>query len=96
MATKADKRRPLAWLYSTTGKPNESPSFIRHIDKVDKRLTVFAEDKALTWPTIEVNRETPYGTSKIVIDVANPYKENAKEKTDGNFTYSRFLGLNSF
>lgn len=96
LATKADKRRPLAWLYSTTGKPNESPSFIRHIDKVDKRLTVFAEDKALTWPTIEVNRETPYGTSKIVIDVANPYKENAKEKLPVILLIHGFLGLNSF
>lgn len=96
LATKSDKRRPLAWLYSTTGKPNESPSFIRFIDNVKERLTVFVDDKALTWPTIEVKRETPYGISNIVIDLANPYKENAKEKLPVILLIHGFLGLNSF
>lgn len=96
LATKSDKRRPLAWLYSTTGKPNESPSFIRFIDNVKQRMTVFVDDKALTWPEIEVKRETPYGTSNIVIDLANPYKENAKEKLPVVLLIHGFLGLNSF
>ncbi|MFN8260942.1 MAG: hypothetical protein U0X41_08430 [Chitinophagales bacterium] len=96
LATKSDKRRPLAWLYSTTGKPNESPSFIRYIDNVKEKLTVFVDDKALTWPIIEVKRETPYGISNIVIDLANPYKENAKEKLPVILLIHGFLGLNSF
>ncbi len=96
LATKSDKRRPLAWLYSTTGKPNESPSFIRYIDNVKERMTVFVDDKALTWPVIEVKRETPYGVSNIVIDLANPYKENAKEKLPVVLLIHGFLGLNSF
>lgn len=96
LATKADKRRPLAWLYSTTGKPNESPSFIRYIDGVKERVTVFVDDKALTWPVIEIKRETPYGTSNIVVDLVNPYKENAKEKLPVVLLIHGFLGLNSF
>ncbi|MBK9793032.1 MAG: 6-phosphogluconolactonase [Sphingobacteriales bacterium] len=96
LATKSDKRRPLAWLYSTTGKPNESPSFIRYIENVKERMTVFVDDKALTWPVIEVKRETPYGVSNIVIDLANPYKENAKEKLPVVLLIHGFLGLNSF
>jgi 6-phosphogluconolactonase/glucosamine-6-phosphate isomerase/deaminase len=96
LATKSDKRRPLAWLYSTTGKSNESPSFIRFIDNVKERMTVFVDDKALTWPEIEVKRETPYGISNIVIDLANPYKENAKEKLPVVLLIHGFLGLNSF
>jgi 6-phosphogluconolactonase/glucosamine-6-phosphate isomerase/deaminase len=96
LATKSDKRRPLAWLYSTTGKPNESPSFIRYIDNVKVRMTVFVDDKALTWPVIEVKRKTPYGISNIVIDLANPYKENAKEKLPVVLLIHGFLGLNSF
>lgn len=96
LATKSDKRRPLAWLYSTSGKPNESPSFIRYINNVKERMTVFVDDKALTWPVIEVKRETPYGVSNIVIDLANPYKENAKEKLPVVLLIHGFLGLNSF
>ena len=96
LATKADKRRTLAWLYSTYGQPNESPSFIRFIDDVKNRLTVFIDDKALTWPTITVQRETPYGVSNIVIDLPNPYKENAKEKLPVIILIHGFLGLNSF
>ena len=96
LATKADKRRPLAWLYSVSGKPNESPSFLRFIDKVDKRLTVFVDDEALTWPQIEINRESKYGTSVIRVDTANPYKTNAKEKLPVIILIHGFLGLNSF
>lgn len=96
LATKSDKRRPLAWLYSTTGKPNESPSFIRYISDVKNKLTVFIDDAALTWPMIEVKRETPYGTSSIKIDLANPYKENAKEKLPVILLIHGFLGLNSY
>jgi 6-phosphogluconolactonase/glucosamine-6-phosphate isomerase/deaminase len=96
LATKADKRRPLAWLYATNGKENESPSFLRHIDKVEKRLTVFIDDKALTWPQLEVIRETPYGPSVIRVDTANAYKPNAKEKLPVVVMVHGFLGLNSF
>ena len=96
LATKADKRRPLAWLYSVNGKLDESPSFLRHIEKVDKRMTVFIDDKALTWPQIEITRETPYGNSVIRIDTANPFKENAKEKLPVIILIHGFLGLNSF
>lgn len=96
LATKADKRRPLAWLYSVHGKPNESPSFLRFIDKVEKRMSVFIDDKALTWPQIEVVRETPYGNSIIRIDTATPYKPNAKEKLPVMVMVHGFLGLNSF
>ncbi len=96
LATKADKRRPLAWLYDVHGKENESPSFIRHIEKVEKRMTVFIDDHALTWPQIEVVRNTPYGDSVIRVDTANPYKANAKEKLPVIVMIHGFLGLNSF
>lgn len=96
LATKADKRRPLAWLYDVDGKKNESPSFLRYIDDVQKRLTVFIDDKALTWPQIEINRETPYGNSTIRVDLANPYDEDAAEKKPVVVMVHGFLGLNSF
>lgn len=96
LATKSDKRRPLAWLYSVNGKPNESPSFIRFIDKVEKRLCVFIDDKALTWPQIEVMRETPYGSSTIRVDTPIAYRPNAKEKLPVLVMVHGFLGLNSF
>ena len=96
LATKADKRRPLAWLYGTDAKADESPGFLRYLANVQKRMTVFVDDKALTWPQIEVNRETAYGTSVIRIDTANPYDENAKEKLPVIILVHGFLGLNSF
>lgn len=96
LATKADKRRPLAWLYAIWGKSNESPSFLRFIDNVPERMTVFIDDKALTWPQVEVLRETPYGTSTIRIDVAKPYNPNTKEKLPVVLLIHGFLGLNSF
>lgn len=96
IATKSDKRRPLAWLYSTSGKPNESPSFIRFVDDVKKRVTVFVDNEALTWPQVVVERETPYGVSSIKLDVAYPYKENSKEKLPVIILIHGFLGLNSY
>lgn len=96
LATKSDKRRPLAWLYCTTGKADESPSFIRYIKNVKKRVTVFIDDQALTWPQIEIKRDTPYGVSTIRLDMANPYKENSKEKLPVIILIHGFLGLNSF
>jgi len=96
LATKSDKRRALAWLYAIWGKPNESPSFLRFADNVKKRITVFVDDQALTWPQIEVVRKTQYGDSTIRIDLANPYKPNAKEKLPVVILIHGFLGLNSF
>jgi 6-phosphogluconolactonase/glucosamine-6-phosphate isomerase/deaminase len=96
LATKADKRRPLAWLYGVDASQDQSPGFLRYLPNVQKRMTVFVDDKALTWPQIEVNRETPYGTSVIRIDTANPYNANAKEKLPVIILVHGFLGLNSF
>lgn len=96
LATKADKRRPLAWLYDRFGKPNESPSFLRHIDRVRDRMTVFIDDRALTWPQVTVVRRTPYGNSTIRLDVAQPYNEDAPVKLPVVLLVHGFLGLNSF
>lgn len=96
LATKADKRRTLAWLYAHNVKRNESPGFLRYFPNVQKRMTVFMDDKALTWPQIEVNRETPYGTSVIRVDTATIYNENAKTKLPVVILIHGFLGLNSF
>jgi 6-phosphogluconolactonase/glucosamine-6-phosphate isomerase/deaminase len=96
LATKSEKRRPLAWLYSTNGKADESPSFIRHIENVKNRVTVFIDDKALTWPELVLQRETLYGVSNIRLDFANAYKPNAKEKLPVIILIHGFLGLNSF
>lgn len=96
LATKADKRRPLAWLYAVDAHEKESPGFLRFVPNVEKRMTVFIDDKALTWPQVEVIRETPFGPSVIRIDTANPYKENAKEKLPVIILVHGFLGLNSF
>ncbi len=96
LATKSDKRRPLAWLYAADAKKNESPGFLRYVPNIQKRITVFIDDTALTWPQIEVVRETPYGNSVIRVDTANPYNENAKEKLPVIILIHGFLGLNSF
>lgn len=96
LATKSEKRRPLAWLYSTTGKENESPSFLRYINNVKERMAVFIDDKALTWPELELKRETQYGVSNIRLDLANAYKPTAKEKLPVVLLIHGFLGLNSF
>jgi len=96
LATKADKRRPLAWLYAINAAINESPGFLRYLPNVEKRMTVFIDDKALTWPQIEIERSTPYGPTTIRVDTANPYNENAKEKLPVVILIHGFLGLNSF
>lgn len=96
LATKADKRRPLAWLFASDVKENESPGFLRYIPNVQKRMTVFTDDKALTWPQLEINRESKYGTSVIRVDTANPYNEDAKVKLPVVVLIHGFLGLNSF
>lgn len=96
LATKAEKRRALAWLYYRWGKPDESPSFLRYMKDVDKRMTVFVDDKALTWPQVEVMRDTPYGESTIRVDMANPYEEDDKEKLPVIVLVHGFLGLNSY
>jgi 6-phosphogluconolactonase/glucosamine-6-phosphate isomerase/deaminase len=96
LATKSDKRRPLAWLYYRWGKANESPSFLRHIDKVEERMTVFIDDQALTWPQIEIVRQTPYGASTVRLDFATPYEEHAVDKLPVVLLIHGFLGLNSF
>jgi hypothetical protein len=80
LATKAEKRRALVWLLDYTGKENQSPSFLRFIKDVDKRLIVFIDDEALTWPQITVERKTRFGISQIRIDLARPYNDKAKRK----------------
>lgn len=96
LATKADKRRPLAWLYYRWGKHDESPSFLRFMDNSEKRLKVFIDDKALTWPQVQVERETPYGVSNIKIDLAKPYSYFAKSDKPVVLLIHGFLGLNSY
>jgi 6-phosphogluconolactonase/glucosamine-6-phosphate isomerase/deaminase len=96
LATKSDKRRPLAWLYSPNGKPNESPSFLRYLEDVENRMTVFIDNDALTWPQVEIIRETPYGNSEIRLDLPIPYNPDSKEKLPVIIMIHGFLGLNSF
>lgn len=96
LATKADKRRPLAWLYYKWGKSNESPSFLRFMDNVEQRMTVFIDDRALTWPQITVTRQTPYGESFIRIDTAKPFSETMAKKLPVILMVHGFLGLNTF
>ena len=96
LATKAEKRRALAWLYYRWGKPDESPSFLRYIPNVEKVMTVFIDDKALTWPQVEIERQTPYGPSIIRIDTAKPFNKNRKGKLPVILFVHGFLGLNSF
>lgn len=96
LATKSDKRRPLAWLYASNAKQNESPGFLRYLPQVQKRLTVFVDDHALTWPQIEIVRQTTYGDSTIKVDTANYYSESAKDKLPVIVFIHGFLGLNSF
>ena len=96
LATKADKRRALAWLYYRWGHHDESPSFLRFMDDSHKRLKVFIDDKALTWPQVELERETPYGTSRIRIDLPKPYSYFSKSKKPVILLVHGFLGLNSY
>jgi 6-phosphogluconolactonase/glucosamine-6-phosphate isomerase/deaminase len=96
LATKSDKRRPLAWLYYPWGKPDESPSFLRYMENVEKRITVFVDDDALTWPEVLIKRKTPYGTSNIRIDTAKPYNENEQQGLPVLLLIHGFMGLNSY
>ncbi len=96
LATKADKRRALVWLMDQNGLATQSPSFLRHIDKVEQRLKVFIDDEALNWPQVIVERKGRFGTSKIKIDLPKPYNENAKKKLPVILMIHGFLGLNSF
>lgn len=96
LATKSDKRRPLAWLYRHSGRADESPSFLRYIDNISDRMTVFIDDKALTWPQLELTRKTAYGPSLIRLDMVKPYDPNAKVKLPIVLLVHGFLGLNSF
>ncbi len=96
LATKADKRRPLAWLLHKYSKPNESPGFLRFMEDIENRMTVFIDDEALTWPQVEVKRKTRLGVSTIKVDLPKPYNENAKKKLPVLLMIHGFLGLNSF
>ena len=96
LATKAEKRRALAWLYYRWGNPNQSPSFLRFMDDAEKRLKVFIDDKALTWPKIVLERETQYGPSRITVDLPKPYKEFKGTKLPVVLLVHGFLGLNSY
>ncbi|MCP4439926.1 MAG: hypothetical protein GY810_13355 [Aureispira sp.] len=96
LATKADKRRPLAWLYYRWGKANESPSFLRHLDRVSERLTVFIDDQALTWPQVKIERETGYGKSTIRLDLPQTFVDTPNDKRPVILLIHGFLGLNSF
>ena len=96
LATKSDKRRPLAWLFYRWGKPDESPSFLRFIDDVENKVTVFIDDHALTWPQVVLTRETDYGHTTIKVDMALPYKEGQPKKLPVILMIHGFLGLNTF
>ncbi|MCG3165088.1 MAG: hypothetical protein POELPBGB_00849 [Bacteroidia bacterium] len=96
LATKADKRRPLAWLYYRWAKQNESPGFLRYMNNVQQRLTVYVDDKALTWPQIEVIRQTRYGPTTIRVDMAKEYDESARKKLPVIVFIHGFMGLNTF
>ena len=96
LATKAEKRRALAWLYYRWGKHDESPSFLRFMDNVEERLHVFIDDKALTWPQVKLKRETPYGESFIKIDIPKNYSFFRGTKRPVILLVHGFLGLNSY
>lgn len=96
LATKSDKRRPLAWLYSRWGRADQSPSFLRFMPHVKQRMTVFIDDMALTWPQITLKRKTPYGLTHIRLDLAEKLDESRLTKRPVIIFVHGFLGLNSF
>ena len=96
LATKAEKRRPLAWLFYKWGKANESPSFLRYIEDVENKMIVFIDDNALTWPQEIMFRETKYGKSCIKVDLSKPYNAKAKKKLPVILFIHGFIGLNTF
>ena len=87
---------PLAWLYYRWGKENESPNFLRFIDDVKNRMTVFIDDQALTWPQVKLKRESKFGDTHITIDMALPFDEKKKKKLPVIIMVHGFLGLNTF
>jgi len=96
LATKSDKRRPLAWLFYPWGRRDESPSFLRYIYDIENRMTVFVDDEALTWPEVLIERKTPYGNSTIRIDTAKPYNPDLQKGLPVVLMIHGFMGLNSF
>ncbi len=96
LATKSDKRRPLAWLFSRWAPDYLSPSFLRYMDHMKERLMVFIDDTALTWPQINLKRITPQGPSHIRLDLPRPYDAYPEEKLPVMIMIHGFLGLNSF
>lgn len=96
LATKSDKRRPLAWLYYRWASRTESPSFLRYMDDVEKRMIVFIDETALTWPQVVITRDTSYGESDIRLDVSIPFDKDAEEKLPVVIFIHGFLGLNTF
>lgn len=96
LVTKSDKRRPLAWLYYRWARPNESPGFLRYMENVPDRLTVYMDDQALTWPQVEIVRKTDYGPTTIRVDLARPYNVDAKRKLPVVLMIHGFMGLNTF
>jgi 6-phosphogluconolactonase/glucosamine-6-phosphate isomerase/deaminase/pimeloyl-ACP methyl ester carboxylesterase len=96
LATKSDKRRPLAWLFYPWGKRNESPSFLRYFENVEQRMTVYVDDDALTWPEVLIERKTPYGNSIIRVDTAKPYSPETQKNLPVVLMIHGFMGLNSF
>lgn len=96
LATKADKRRALAWLYDRWAQPDDSPGFLRYMPEIEHRMTVFMDNQALTWPQIKVIRSTPYGDSTIRLDLQHPYDSQAQKKLPVILMIHGFFGLNSF
>lgn len=96
LATKADKRRALVWLLDYNAKPKESPGFLRFMPEAHKRLIVFVDDEALTWPQVTIERQTRIGKSLIRVDLAKPYNENTSKKLPVLLMIHGFMGLNSF
>jgi len=96
LATKAEKRRTLAWLYYRWGKAHESPSFLRHIDDVENRLKVFIDHSALTWPQEILTRKTKFGDTTIRLDLTETLVKDKKDKRPVIIFIHGFLGLNTF
>lgn len=95
LATKSDKRKALAWLYYKWGTPDKSPEFLRFIDDVESRMTVFVDDRALTWPQVILSRRTEYGNTTIKVDMAEPFSVEISKKPIVLMIHG-FLGLNTF
>lgn len=95
LATKSDKRKALAWLYYKWATPDKSPEFLRFIDDVSSKMTVFVDDRALTWPQVILSRRTDFGSTTIKIDMAEPFSIEMSKKPIVLMVHG-FLGLNTF